>query len=273
MKFCYLDESGTGDEPYAVMVGIVVDAYRMHVTKNDWQQLLQTLSNIIGRNVQEIHTRDFYAGNTPWRGISGTDRASVINAIFDWLAERHHHIVFSFVDRTIFNEEFQNETISNDIKSLWCFLGLHIILSIQKKYQRESGNKGNTLLIFDNEEREQLNFSELIKNPPEWTDTFYNRNTRHDRLNQIIDVPYFGDSKDVALIQLADFTAYFLRRYVEIQEEAIGPRYNDESERVTNWFNQINSRSIGQSIIYPKRGRCDCADLFFKYAPNCIKNI
>jgi len=31
MKFCYLDESGIGDEPYAVMVGIIVDAQRMHV--------------------------------------------------------------------------------------------------------------------------------------------------------------------------------------------------------------------------------------------------
>ena len=62
MKFCYVDESGTGDEPYAVMVGIVVDALRMRSTKADWDRLLAHLQGIVGRPVEEIHTRDFYAG-------------------------------------------------------------------------------------------------------------------------------------------------------------------------------------------------------------------
>ena len=48
MKFCYCDESGTGDEPIAVMVGIVVDAQRMHLTKADWAELLETLSQLLG---------------------------------------------------------------------------------------------------------------------------------------------------------------------------------------------------------------------------------
>ena len=59
MKFCYIDESGTGNEPFAVMVGIIVDAQRMHVTKSDWADLLNILSNIVNREVNEIHTRDF----------------------------------------------------------------------------------------------------------------------------------------------------------------------------------------------------------------------
>ena len=44
MKFCYLDESGTGHEPFAVMVGIIVDSHRMHLTKKDWADLLLKLS-------------------------------------------------------------------------------------------------------------------------------------------------------------------------------------------------------------------------------------
>jgi len=43
MKFCYIDESGTGDEPYAVMIGVIVDSSRMHVTKKDWAELLSIL--------------------------------------------------------------------------------------------------------------------------------------------------------------------------------------------------------------------------------------
>jgi hypothetical protein len=46
MKFCYLDESGTGEELFAVMAGIVVDAYRSRITRKDWMDLLSfTITN------------------------------------------------------------------------------------------------------------------------------------------------------------------------------------------------------------------------------------
>ena len=57
MKLCYCDESGTGKEPIAVMVGVVVDSQRMHITKEDWDELLNHLSDIVGVQLDEIHTR------------------------------------------------------------------------------------------------------------------------------------------------------------------------------------------------------------------------
>jgi hypothetical protein len=45
MKVCYCDESGTGDEPIAVMVGVLVDSQRMHITKKDWCELLEQFSS------------------------------------------------------------------------------------------------------------------------------------------------------------------------------------------------------------------------------------
>jgi hypothetical protein len=39
MKVCYFDESGTGEEPVAVVTGVVVDAQRMHATKEHWSEL------------------------------------------------------------------------------------------------------------------------------------------------------------------------------------------------------------------------------------------
>ena len=99
MKFCYLDESGTGEEPIAVMAGVITDATRMRVTKTHWANLLQRLSEIIGRSIQEIHTRDFYSGNSPWRELDGIQRADIITAIFNWLQERKHSVVFAAVDK------------------------------------------------------------------------------------------------------------------------------------------------------------------------------
>lgn len=44
MQFVYIDESGTGDEPIGVMVGVVADSHRMRVTKENWSGLLFALS-------------------------------------------------------------------------------------------------------------------------------------------------------------------------------------------------------------------------------------
>ncbi len=270
MKFCYIDESGTGDEPFAVMVGVIVDAQRMRLTKNHWNELLQTLSNIVQREIPELHTRDFYAGNSPWRGIDGPQRSQIITEVFQWLADRRHHIVYSAVNKTEFHAKFSNEPFANDIGSLWRFMALHLTLAIQKNFQNARNNKGNTVLIFDNEVREAASFTQLLKSPPDWTDTYYNRGGNQMKLDQIIDVPYFVDSRDVGLIQVADMVSYFLRRYIEVQEQVIPPKYYDEEERLNNWLEVAFSRSISKTSIFLSRGRCDCADLFYRYAPQCI---
>ena len=60
---CYCDESGTGQEPIATMVGVIVDASRMRKTKEDWQFLLNILSQLAGKQIAELHTADFYTGS------------------------------------------------------------------------------------------------------------------------------------------------------------------------------------------------------------------
>ncbi|MBM4467377.1 MAG: DUF3800 domain-containing protein [Chloroflexi bacterium] len=270
MKFCYLDESGIGNEPYAVMVGVIVDAQRMHVTKKNWADLLGLLSKIVGQPISEIHTREFYSGNSPWRGLTGEVRAQIISAIFDWLRKRKHHIVYSAVDKAKFSREFAQEPHADEIGTLWRFMALHVCLAIQKHFQSEERNKGHTVFIFDNEEREASNLITLIKNPPVWTDTYYSRAPQQEQLDQMVDVPYFGDSRHVGLIQLADFVSFFLRRFIEIKEGVIPPTYSDERTRVEGWAKIALAQSIPKSAIYLSKGRCECADLFCRYAPACM---
>jgi hypothetical protein len=270
MKFCYIDESGTGEERYAIMVGIVVDALRMRSTKAEWDALLRRLEGIVGTSVEEIHTRDFYAGNGPWRGIDGPQRAAIIGNVMDWLAERKHSIVYTAVDKSIFDRTFPGDIRSSDIKTLWRFLGLHLVLAIQRHHQRIAKNKGNTILIFDNEERERTRFTDLILNPPDWTDTYYDHTEGEEKLGQIVDVPYFADSCDVPLLQVADFLAYFFRRFAELMG-GDRERYSGEREQVRQWVAKARARSIPSSAIYPKRGRCACAELFYVCAPESLR--
>jgi len=219
MKLCYCDESGIGIEPVAVMVGVVVDASRMHLTKDSWNHLLFILSKLLGRQVKELHTSEFYPGNGIWRGIDGPLRSKIITAILEWLVDRKHDIVYSVIHKERFIQCRKQGQIPGEIGTIWRALGFHLLLALQKAHQRSEGTKGNTIVIFDSEKREELRFTDLVKNPPNWSDSYYSRDKHSKPLNQIIDVPYFADSRDVALIQLADFLSFFIRRYVEIKEE------------------------------------------------------
>jgi len=245
MKVCYADESGTGDEPVATMVGIVVDSQRMHVTKENWQDLLAHLSRIVGRPLAEIHTRDFYSGSGVWRQIQGPDRARVITAVFEWLSARKHHVVYTAIRKDEYERLRRAGQVPDELNTLWRCLGFHLILSIQKRFQRDMKRKGNTMFVFDNEERERMRFTDLIRNPPALSDAYYGKTRSQQRLDQVIDVPFFGDSTEVPLIQVADIVAFFMRRYAEIRENLVPPRYVDEPARVDGWARMIAELSIG----------------------------
>ena len=148
MKFIYLDESGMAEEPIGIMVGVIADSYRMRPTKEAWNSLLSALSRIIGRTIEEIHTRDFYSGNSPWRDLNGNQRSDIISAIFKWLQSRKHAIVYSAVDKEKFGDSFNDESVACDISTLWRFLALHISLSLQKYFGSSLFQVGNPKLSF-----------------------------------------------------------------------------------------------------------------------------
>ena len=272
MKLCYCDETGTGDEPFAVLLGVVVDASRMHVTKSDWSTFLSDLSIKVGQDFQELHTRHFYSGSGLWKSLSGQQRSDAIDLFVNWFADRKHHVVFSAIDKKQFKAMRDSSKIPNEIDTVWKAMGFHIALAIQKNFQAEQKNKGNTIFIFDEEVKEETRFQKLLLSPPEWSDSYYNKQKKQERLCQLVDAPYFADSKNVGLLQVADFLAYFVRRYIEISENAIPEKYTGEGQKVTRWFEKIKSRTIPYQNIYPKRQRCSTAELFWEMAPQCIKS-
>ena len=152
-------------------------------------------------------------------------------------------------------------------------MGAHIILSAQRAFQKIEKTKGHTIFIFDNEHREEKHFKRFIFQPPAWSDSYYERRKKQRPLRHVVDVPYFADSKDVALLQLADFTAYFLRRYAEIEERHSDPRYPDEYPKVKSWIDLLADRSVGLNCIYPSKGRDKTADLFYQLCPPSLRRF
>lgn len=270
MNFCYSDESGTGNEPIATMAGIIVDAGRMHLTKQDWGYLLGELSQAMQRRIVEIKTADFYAGNGVWHGTDGEQRARIIDIIFNWLIKKKHRIVYS----SVFKDNFyaHNTELPVDIRNIGCFLGFHVILAIQRYSQAIRKNKGYTQMKFDECGYDKA-LKELAYNPPEWSNEYYNKQNDHGILNQMIDVPTFDNSKHLELLQVADFMAFFLRRYAELKEHVGKPPYEGEEQLLEQWVDKLRERRIPRSHIYLTRGRNYAQDIFYNYAPCSIRDL
>jgi len=279
MKFVYLDESGTGSEPIAVMAGVITDAYRMRPTKNDWNSLLNGLRELTERNVTELHTHEFYPGNGIWRGLDGKIRTQIIDIIFEWLVERKHHVVFTAVDKQKFEIEHSEHDFSQDVKNLWQLMAFHITLSIQRCLQgskrggtkRKKESKNNSVLVFDHQHREQMNFTELLLSPPEWSHSYYDKVKHQEELGKIVDVPHFVDSKQVGMIQLADFISFFIRKYLEIENGYTKEDYDGELKKLRKWYGLIESRCVCLSNTFPKRARCEAAEYFYNFVPESLK--
>src|SRR3990172_10696832 len=118
MKFCYFDESGMGEEPYLLGAGIIVDASRMHVTKDAWAGFLEYLSKAAGRRVDEFHSREFYRGNGIWRGTDGVKRAHIIDAVLAWVEKRKHKCVFSGINKAEYKKAEKIDDRLKQFKSM-----------------------------------------------------------------------------------------------------------------------------------------------------------
>jgi len=271
MKFCYLDESGTGDEPIAVMVGIITDHHRMNPTKSDWKALLNALTEAVGKPVHEIHTKDLYVGNSPFRQLTPEQRSNLIAQIFKWLKDRKHSVVYTAVNKAYYQANRDNEVFHADLGTLWRHMAFHMTLALQKFGQTFEKNKGNSVLIFDNKVNDQRNFTKLLLNPPAWSDTYYGKKKRQEQLDQIVDVPHFVDSKEVALIQLADFLCYFLRKNLELAEGLVAPKFDGEAAVINSYTQNTLALAIPKSNIFMNRSRCPAAEYFYKFAPTTIR--
>lgn len=150
---------------------------------------------------------------------------------------------------------------------------LHVILSVQKHHQREKKNKGHTVLLFDREVREEAALSAIVANPPGWTDEYYDRHKKQVALDQIIDVPFFGDSKEVLLVQVADLISYVLRRYVEIEEGKTAEQYRGEGARLSEWVELIADRCFPVSTRWPAKGLTGPDAMFQELSPEALRNI
>ena len=272
MKFCYADESGHLGE-ITVVAGVVVDAIRMHRTKEDWESLLSELEQISNGRVLEIKGRELYRGNSYWREWDGGERSSLIDSIINWMIDRKHSVTFGAISRTQLAALKDSEAYDS-LGSLrtWSIAALHLILGIQKTYQRENQNKGKTVFVFDNvaEHQELL---DAVNQPPAITNGFYSLHKKQRPLDNIVDVPFFADSRDVGLIQVADLFAYIFHLFAELTEGTTSEKFAGELERVCDWLAQMRPVLMPDSARWPQTSKDPCTQFLRNAAPQSLLKV
>ena len=282
MKFVYLDESGTSEEPISIMAGIVVDTMHMRKVKYEWGQHVQQLALLTGKPFTELKASQLFNGRGPWRPIDGATRLSAVKEIIDWFEQSFLKVICVGVQQSKF-ESYANELAAYpEIANKWRMMAMHTVLALQKHFQsapqrntkrRKIEPKGHCLLIFDDQDRERKKFHETFLDPPAWSDEYYDLAKGQEKISQVIDVPHFVDSKHIGLVQLADLFAYILRRSSELSAGLSAPKFSNEHQVMTDLHARMAPHMLPSSASYPKRKRSGVAELFWNVAPEQVRDF
>jgi hypothetical protein len=266
--FAYVDETGTdGSSPLTVMAGIVTNGERLGRTQMELDAILTNLGGVATGYLDELKSRHLLAGSGAWKGVPGETRRNVISNLCGWLCDRKHDLALAAVDVQRFEAEtFHRSELSNP----WQATAWHIALQLQRAHQSKKGNKGRTVLVFDDNKREAANFSELAYSPPTWSDDFYDRKKRQPALDQIIDTPFVVKSHHVGLVQIADVFASIFRRYSELTDYELAEKYQGERAHFEDWVTMLSSRLISRSHRWPQRSKSECAGWYNSVAPRSL---
>ena len=266
--FAYVDETGTdGSSPLTVMVGIVVNGERLGRTQLELGAILDNLGGVASGYLGELKSKNLLAGTGPWKGVPGETRRNVISNLCGWLCDRKHELALAAIDV----QQFEAHTFQRgDLSNPWQAAAWHISLQLQRAHQSKKGNKGRTVLVFDDNKREAANFGDLAYDPPAWSDDYYHRGKKQQALDQIIDTPFVVKSHHVGLVQIADVFAAIFRRYSELAEYEMAEKYQGERAHFDDWVSTLSTRLISRSHRWPRRSDSQCANWYTSVAPQSL---
>jgi len=267
MRFCYVDESGTdGDSPYVVFAGLVFDGTKRAKVTRESRALVREICSSARKPVGELKCHHLYPGKQHWKGVDG--RHAHIERLCDWFVnDSGGYIALATIDTENHAGSSLHSITGLDV---WTVGALHVALQIQKTGKRKDKNKGQSVLVFDQQQIRQGSLTDLLIDGPDYTDDYYDRTAKDEPFDQVIDTPLFAASHHMPLIQVADVFAYVIRQYVELMEGHRGERFDGEAIVLTSWYERLSTRLLESAARWPKRTKSELAAAYRASAPDCL---
>jgi len=272
MKICYVDDSGVqATDPVLVMTGIIVDAQRARRTRGEFASIFRDIERRFPEALKELKGVKILHGRDRWRKVDPADRKAIVHNLCNWVVDRKHDLALAAIKRNLHGAVVAQAPPA--LADLWLAAGFHIALQLQKHHQRISGGKGQTYLVLDENKAKIDTFSEMLFDPPAWSDTFYARGKKQEALDHVIDSAFFAKSHHVGLVQVADVFAFIFRRYAELTDCGIPEEYDGEAAEIASYVKVLRPRLLPVGVRWPKRTASSSAKWFCDVAPGSLSSL
>lgn len=269
MYFCFCDETGTGDGgAHLIVAGIVADANRYSRTREEFKELFDRCSSAAKDGLRELKSSELSRGKGKWFSVPRHERNGIISELVEWTTTRKHRIALAAINVEVAAATPAPDDIPDDN---WLRAGLHVALQVQRSHQGKSGNKGRTLLFFDEHPR-LADLSGLLLEPPLSTDAYYGRRKKQAVLSEVLDTSVAVKSHHFGLIQVADLYAYIFRRYCELVAGA-SETWEGETATVTEWTHALAPRLLDAADRWPARTTSPLAKWYRAVAPRPLLDL
>lgn len=263
MYIAYVDESGhcgrkfNSNQPIELLAGVITDITKLFKTQKEQMYLLELIRKI-GIDISELKAQEIYGGRNGWGKVESDVRNQIFDEILKWMHERScKTIICPVCSEKYFQLKESGNVIANRLQFPYEAGALNIILAIQRYKSGTKNNKGKTAIIFDEQLDHDKNITAIFESDLSFTDgyTGYTPKPRAkiqpERLDEIIDVPFFSKSHLVILMQLADIVAFIANKDIQLNYLGIEEKYDGEKDRISHWASFIKQSLIPHTAINP----------------------
>lgn len=259
LKFIYLDETGLDENTDVfVMVGLLIDAYSLRRITQEFDDLIGGFITNHGGKIQEVKTTSLFKPKGWWGNVNISDKQDYLSRVINLVID-NTEIYSIAISKNCFDK---NNALPAEIKkNYWLIAALYIASLVQKKMRKLEKNKGNTVMVFDNNAKDVPKISDSLYAPNPWFDDLYQSSISsprkkkpkevkpEERFNQIINTAFSIKSQHSYIIQAADAVCHILRRHIELQSTG-KEKWSGEKDQMTQLANSIILKKIklGQSL-------------------------
>jgi hypothetical protein len=239
MYLLYLDDSGSlgnTSEEYLVLAGIAVFNRQVHWLGTDLDQIEEACFGSLDEPV-DFHASEIWARHAPWTGLDNDSARALIKRVLAVAAPgrpRRRPVLFGCAVRKDHYPDTFACAYTRVVRAFDCFL---------TRLHSHEGHGYRGLVVMD-----KMSLEPQIQRLALDLKRF---GCGRGQLYNLIDVPFFVNSRVSRMIQLADHVAYAVRRLYEVQD---GTYFNVVSDR----FDTDAGVVYGLIHLDREGSRCTC---------------